>query len=97
MTAIIMQSDKAILNQAWKLYRYSEIKDHQGLTDFLYSLEYPRAYAKSININSRRKISLTIPHHIQTNHVGTPISHWKPSSCLKLTISNQNYQATSCT
>ena len=40
ITVIIMQSDKATLNQAWKLYRYSEIKDHQGLTDFLYSLEY---------------------------------------------------------
>ena len=40
MTVIIMQSDKATLNQAWKLYRYSEIKDHQGLTDFLYSLKY---------------------------------------------------------
>ena len=40
MMVIIMQSDEAILNQAWKLYRYSETKDHQGLTDFLYSLKY---------------------------------------------------------
>ena len=39
LTIIIMQSDKATLNRAWKLYHYSEIKDHQGLIDF-YSLKY---------------------------------------------------------
>ena len=63
MTVIIMQSDKAILNQAWKLYRNTEKKEQQGMTDFLYSLKYAWAYAKSIKINSLKE-DITKPYHI---------------------------------